>query len=138
MPPVAPDSAGVPAPGLLGSARRLARTALGILSTRLQIVGTELEEEQVRFVELLLVVAAVVFCFATATLLAVILVVLLLWETYKLATLGVFTALFVAAGVFGLLVLQRRRRMRPRFLSATVGEIAKDLERLREEVRDQA
>lgn len=133
-----PESAGVPAPGLLGSARRLARTALAILSTRLQIVGTELEEEQVRFVELLLLVAAVAFCFATAVLLAVILVVVLFWETHKLATLGMFTGLFLAAGVFGLLVLQRRRRTRPRFLSATVGEIAKDLERLREEVREQA
>lgn len=135
---MAPESTGVPAPGLLGSARRLARTALGILSTRLQIVGTEFEEEQFRFIELLLLVAAVVFCFATAVLLAVIFVVVLLWETHKLTTLGVFTALFLAAGVVGLVVLQRRRRTRPRFLSATIGEIAKDLERLREEVRDQA
>jgi uncharacterized membrane protein YqjE len=131
---MAPESADAAAPpGLIGSARRLARTALGIVATRLQILGTEVEEEQVRFTELLLLVAAVVFCFATAVLLAVILVVLLLWETHKLATLGVFTALFLGAGVFGLLVLQRRRRTRPRFLSATVGEIAKDLERIRGE-----
>jgi uncharacterized membrane protein YqjE len=131
---MAPESTDAAAPpGLIGSARRLARTALGIVATRLQILGTEVEEEQVRFTELLLLVAAVVFCFATAVLLAVILIVLLLWETHKLATLGVFTALFLGAGVFGLLVLQRRRRTRPRFLSATVGEIAKDLERIRGE-----
>jgi uncharacterized membrane protein YqjE len=127
-----PDSATTdPAPGLIGSARRLARTSLGILATRLQILGTEVEEEQVRFIELLLLVGAVAFCFGTALLLAVIFIVVLLWETHRLATLGVFAALFLASGIVLVLALRGRSRRRPKLFSTTLGEIAKDLERLR-------
>lgn len=130
---MAPESSGDPAPGLIGSARRLTRTALGILATRLQILGTEVEEEQVRITELVLVVAAVAFCFGTAVLLGVIFVVVLLWDTHRLATLGVFTVVFLGAGIAGLALIRRRRRRRPKLFSATLGEIAKDLERLRGE-----
>jgi uncharacterized membrane protein YqjE len=128
---MAPDPASDPAPGLIGSAQRLLRTGLGILATRLQILGTELEEEQVRFTELLLLVGAVAFCFGTAVLLAVIFIVVLLWDTHRLATLGVFTALFLAGGIGGVLALRGRSRRRPKLFSATLGEIAKDLERVR-------
>jgi uncharacterized membrane protein YqjE len=131
---MAPESADAAAPpGLIGSARRLARTALGIVATRLQILGTEVEEEQVRFTELLLLLAAVIFCLATAVLLGVIFIVVLLWDTHRLVTLGVFTVLFLAVGIAGLLALRRRRRMRPKLFAATLGEIAKDLERMRGE-----
>lgn len=130
---MAPDTTGAPAPGLLGSARRLLRTSLGLLATRLQILGTEVEEEQIRFSELVLLLAGIVFCFFTAVLLAVVLIVVLFWETHRLATLGVFTAVFFAAGIAGLAVLQRRRRRRSKLFSATLGEIAKDLERIREQ-----
>jgi uncharacterized membrane protein YqjE len=130
---MAPETGGDPAPGLIGSARRLVRTALGIVATRLQILGTEVEEEQVRFTELLLVAAAVAFCFGTAVLLAVIFVVVLLWDTHRLATLGVFALVFLGAGIAGLVVLRRRRQRRPKLFAATLGEIAKDLERIRGE-----
>lgn len=131
---MAPESADASAPpGLIGSARRLARTALGILATRLQILGTEVEEEQVRFTELMFLVAAVVFCLATAVLLGVIFVVVLLWDTHRLVTLGVFTVLFLAAGIAGLMALRRRRRARPKLFAATLGEITKDLQRIRGE-----
>jgi uncharacterized membrane protein YqjE len=129
---MAPESDAVPAPGLMGSARRLLRTALGLIATRLQLLGTEVEEEQFRFIELVSLLAAVVFCFATAVLLGVIFIVVLLWDTHRLATLGVFTTLFAAAGVGGLLLLRRRRRSRGRVFAASLGEIAKDLERLRD------
>lgn len=131
---MAPESDAVPAPGLLGSARRLLRTALDLLATRLQILGTELEEEQYRFLGLVFLLAAVIFCFGTAVLLGVIFIVVLLWDTHRLVTLGVFTLGFAAAGVAGLLIFQGRRRRGHKLFAATLGEIAKDLER----VRDQA
>lgn len=129
---MAPESDAVPAPGLMGSARRLVRTALGLVATRLQILGTEVEEEQYRFLELVTALAAMIFCFGTAVILGVLFVVVLLWDTHRLATLGVFTVLFAAAGVAGLAFLKRRRRRRQRLFAATLGEIAKDLERMRD------
>jgi uncharacterized membrane protein YqjE len=129
----APDSPGAPPPGLLGSARRLLRTSLGLVATRLQILGTEVEEEQVRFTGLVFLLAGIAFCFFTAALLVVALVVVLLWDTHRITTLVVFTLLFLGAGIGGLLIVRRRRRRRPPLFSATIGEIAKDLERIREQ-----
>jgi len=128
---MAPDPDAAPAPGMIAAARRLARTALSLIATRLRILGTEVEEEQMRITELLLLVASVVFCLGTAVLLGVIFVVVLLWDTHRLATLGVFTVLFAVSGIVGLLAIRRRTQVRPKLFSATLGELAKDLDRLR-------
>ncbi len=98
----APDSPGAPPPGLLGSARRLLRTSLGLVATRLQILGTEVEEEQLRFTGLVFLLAGIVFCFFTAALLAVALAVVLFWDTHRVATLVVFILVFLGAGIGGL------------------------------------
>ena len=129
----APDSPGAPPPGLLGSARRLLRTSLGLVATRLQILGTEVEEEQIRFTGLVFLLAGIIFCFFTAALLAVALTVVLFWDTHRVETLVVFTLVFLGAGIGGLVYLRRRRRRRSKLFAATLGEIAKDLERLREQ-----
>ncbi len=123
--------AGAPRPpGLAGSISRLARTALAVLRTRLEILGTEIEEERIRFAGLALVVAAIAFCLQMAVLLFVILMVVLLWESHRLVTLGVFSAGFLLGGMALYLYLRRQLRTRPRMFASTLGELAKDDERL--------
>ena len=123
--------AGAPRPpGLAGSISRLARTALAVLRTRLEILGTEIEEERIRFAGLALVVAAIAFCLQMAVLLFVVLMVVLLWESHRLITLGVFSAAFLLGGVALYMLLRRQLRNRPRMFASTLGELAKDEERL--------
>jgi uncharacterized membrane protein YqjE len=123
--------AGAPRPpGLAGSITRLARTALAVLRTRLEILATEIEEERIRFAGLALVVAAIAFCLQMAVLLGVILMVVLLWETHRVVTLGVLSAGFLVTGVALYLWLRHRLRTRPRMFASTLGEFAKDEERL--------
>ena len=126
------QEAGAPRPpGLVDSLSRLGRTALGMLRTRLEILGTELEEERIRFAQLALAVAAIAFCLQMAVLLFVIFLVVFLWETHRLATLGAFAAFFLAAGVVGMLVLKRRLARRPKMFASSLGELLKDEERLK-------
>jgi len=123
--------AGAPRPpGLAGSISRLARTALAVLRTRLEILGTEIEEERIRFTGLVLLVAGIAFCVQMAVLLGVILVVVMLWESHRLVTLGVLSGAFLVVGVALFLWLRHQMRTRPRMFAATLGEFAKDEERL--------
>jgi len=127
-----PQEAGAPRPpGLVDSLSRLGRTALGMLRTRLELLGTEIEEERIRFARLGLAVAAIAFCLQMAVLLLVAFLVVLLWETHRLATLGALAALFLAAGVVGMLVLKRRLARRPKMFASSLGEFLKDEERLK-------
>jgi len=126
------QEAGAPRPpGLVDSLSRLGRSALGMLRTRLEILGTEIEEERIRFARLALAVAAIAFCLQMAVLLFVVFLVVFLWETHRLATLGAFAAFFLAAGVVGILVLKRRLARRPKMFASSLGEFLKDEERLK-------
>jgi uncharacterized membrane protein YqjE len=126
------QEAGAPRPpGLVDSLSRLGRTALGVLRTRLEILGTEIEEERIRFAQLALAVAAIAFCLQMAVLLVVAFLVVLLWDTHRLATLGAFAVLFLVAGVAGVLVLKRRLARRPKMFASSLGEFLKDEERLK-------
>jgi len=126
------QEAGAPRPpGLVDSLSRLGRTALGVLRTRLEILGTEIEEERIRFARLALAVAAIAFCLQMAVLLFVAFLVVLLWDTHRLATLGTVAAAFLIAGVVGVLVLKRRLARRPKLFASSLGELVKDEERLK-------
>lgn len=125
--------AGAPRPpGLVGSLARFGRTAIGLLRTRLEILSTELEEERIRFAELALAVFAVAFCLQMAVLLFVIFMVVLLWDTHRLVTLGAFAAAFLVIGLGLLMMLRHRLRTRPRMFAATLGELGKDEDRLKQ------
>jgi uncharacterized membrane protein YqjE len=125
------QEAGAPRPpGLVDSLSRLGRSGLALLRTRLQILGTEIEEERIRFVRLALAVAAIAFCLQMAVLLFVVFMAVFLWETHRLATLAVFAAIFLIAGVAGALVLKQRLARRPKMFASSLGELAKDEERL--------
>jgi uncharacterized membrane protein YqjE len=126
-----PQEAGAPRPpGLVDSLSRLGRSGVALLRTRLAILGTEIEEERIRFARLALAVAAIAFCLQMAVLLFVVFMVVLLWESHRLVTLGGFAALFLVAGVAGVLVLKRRLERRPKMFASSLGELAKDEERL--------
>ena len=125
--------AGAPrSPGLVGSLARFGRTAIGLLRTRLEILSTELEEERIQFARLALTVFAIAFCLQMAVLLFVVLMVVLLWDSHRLVTLGVFAVGFLLAGAGLALLLRQRLRTRPRMFAATLGELGKDEDRLKQ------
>lgn len=89
-----------PAPGggLVHSLRRLADTAVGIVQVRLELFGTELEQEKQRLFDALLWAALGLLMVGLALVLALGFVVLLFQEGYRLPAVGVLTLLFAGGG----------------------------------------
>jgi uncharacterized membrane protein YqjE len=126
------EEAGAPRPpGLVDSLARLGRSALALARTRLELLGTEIEEERIRFTRLAIAAVAIAFCLQMAVLLFVVFMVVFLWDTHRLVTLGAFAAAFLAAGVVGMMALRRRLARRPKMFASSLGELLKDEERLR-------
>lgn len=117
--------------GLAASLRRLCATFIEILQTRFELLATEYEEERSWVRTLLLYAMAAVFFFAIGILLLTLLVVLYFWDDYRLLAIGGAAALYLAAAVGAWALLSAKSRERPRFLSATLDELAKDHATLR-------
>lgn len=116
--------------GILESARQLAATAIGLVHTRIEIIATELEEERVRLGRLLLLAVVAGFALAVAALLAVVFLVVVFWDTHRLVAIGVLFLVFIAVGMGCVWRLVHDARSRPKLFATTLGELAKDGERL--------
>jgi len=115
---------------MLGSARELARTLLAFAETRTRLAATELEEQSIRLVEILLWLAAALFFAGVSLLFIAVMIVLHFWESDRVLAAGLIAALFVGAGLLSALVVRSRMRERPKFLAATLAELQRDKDRL--------
>jgi len=118
--------------GLLHSIRHLASSLLTAGRTRLDILATEIEEERMRLEQMLLVAMSAVFCIGMGTALIAVYVVVLFWETHRLAAVGFLAAGFLAAGALLGWSLRYQAKSRPKLFAATRGELAKDQATLQE------
>ncbi len=127
---MADRSASPTEPGLLAAVKGLIATAIGAAETRLAIFGTELEEERQRLLTLIFWVALFLFVLFLGIVLLTILVVVVFWDTQRVLVLGVLTGLFLGAAVMIGLGLWAWIRTAPRPFQVTVGELARDRERI--------
>jgi uncharacterized membrane protein YqjE len=118
--------------GLLYSIKHLAQSLLGAARTRLEIFATEIEEERVRLEQMLIFALGAVFCIGMGIVLSTFFVVVLFWDTHRLAAVGLLAAGFLASGIALGLILRDKAKSRPKLFSATRGELAKDQAALRE------
>jgi len=116
--------------GLFSSLRNLAGTVITIVQTRLEILSGELEEEKIRFLQLVVLVAAALVCTALGIVLLTFLIVILFWDTYRLLTLGLLTVFFLTAGGILAFIVRNKIRMAPKMFLASVLELTKDREHL--------
>ena len=116
--------------GLLGSASHLLAVLVSAAETRVGILATELQEELVRLRRLLLVGAAALFCLGLGIVLLSVFLVVLYWDSDRLAVLGLLSGLFLGLGVVNAIVLAVIARNLERPLRDTVEVLAKDRESL--------
>ena len=117
--------------GPLASLRGLGATFVALVRTRIELALVELREEGERRKEML-VLGVVAGVFLTLTLLLVaFLVVVLFWDTYRIAAIAGVTLVYLGAGVGALLRLRHRIATSPPPFEATLSELAKDVEALR-------
>jgi uncharacterized membrane protein YqjE len=115
---------------LLAASQRLLATSVEILHTRIEIVTTELEEAGASARQLAVHALVALLFLAVGLLLATLFVVVLFWETQRLAVLGGFAFLYLGIGTGAVLLVRRRLRNRPRLFSTTLSELDKDRESL--------
>lgn len=119
-------SDGSPRSGLFASLRGLLATGVAIVRIRLELLATELQEEKVRLLGLLVFGAAgLIFLAAGVVFLAVFLTVLL-WDSNRLLVLGIFSALFLGAGIVSVLVARYHAGKPSRLFAASLAELASD------------
>jgi uncharacterized membrane protein YqjE len=117
-------------PGLLTSLQRLMETLLEILQTRVEIVATEFEEERVRLRELVVFGILTLFFVGVGLTLLTLFIVVLYWDSHRVAVLGGVAFLYLGLGGLTGIILYRRLRSRPRLFAATLSELTKDRDQL--------
>lgn len=124
------DIPGRSAGGLFDSLRSLIATLVAMAHTRVELFGTEIEEE-VRRLIVLLVGTFIVLAFATLSLVFCGLVVIAAyWDTHRVAAAVGVAACFIVLAVASYLAVRARTRRRSRLLASTLDELERDLELL--------
>ncbi len=114
--------------GVLGSLRRLLDSGLSIGQNRLELLAVELQEEKLRLVQIFILVSAVVaFALMSLTMLSLTLVVIF-WESSRLAVLGGLSLLYLLATAAAWRVLSKRLGRQSAPFSGSIAEMKKDKE----------
>ncbi|MDP1900979.1 MAG: phage holin family protein [Rubrivivax sp.] len=111
--------------GLFDSLRRLLGTSVGIVQVRLELFGSELEQEKLRLFDAMQQAAMGLLLVGLALVLAIAFVVMLFQEGYRLPAVGVLTLVFAGGGWWLL------RRAREQLKAGDGGPFALSLGELR-------
>ena len=116
--------------GLFASLKGLFGTSLALAQNRLQLLGVELAEERGRLLSLLTYGAIALICLSAGLVFLAVFLTVLLWDSHRLLALGVFSALFLGAGIATLLVAMNHARAGSTLFKASLAELARDREAL--------
>ena len=111
---------------IVDALRALGATVLGAVSTRVELAVVELRE-QGAYLQSILVHAIVSAVFLVmGLLLAALFVVVLFWDSYRLAAIGGVTLLYLGIAAVAFLKLRARAAEMPPPFEATLKELAAD------------
>lgn len=116
--------------GLLESLSTLTATLVAIAHTRLDLLSTDVEEDRVHVLSLLVLALAALFFIGLGVVLATILLVVAYWDSHRLLALGSLAGLFLAVGVGAWAYALHKARTKPRLFAASLSELLKDRQRL--------
>jgi uncharacterized membrane protein YqjE len=112
--------------GLLDSVRRLLGTVAGIAQTRIELLGTEVEEQVAYFGWMLLWAIVAVFLAFTAAVLVAVTILVLFWDTNRILAAVLLASAFAAMALVAWLRVVSIARKRPHLFQATLEELGKD------------
>ncbi|MBU0688622.1 MAG: phage holin family protein [Gammaproteobacteria bacterium] len=112
--------------GLFVSLKRLLSTALGIVSTRLELLANEWEEERMRLIRMLVLALLAVFFVCMAAVLFAIFVVAAFWHDHPLLAISVLALSFFVISGLCALSLRRLLHQPPVLFSASLAELRRD------------
>lgn len=112
---------------LLESAGRMGATLVAMLHTRLELAVVEIEEESQRFLRYLILSLLALFLFGIASVLVALFVIVLFWDSYRLAAVAGMALVFIAAGAILAVKVRAEMRAKPPLLADTIGELRQDI-----------
>jgi uncharacterized membrane protein YqjE len=110
---------------------RLAATLVAMVHTRLELASVEMEEQSQRYLGYLLMSLLAVFLFGIAIVLVALFVIILFWDTHRIAAVLAMAAVFGAAAAVIAMKVKSGFASQPALLSATLGELQKDIDFLK-------
>lgn len=115
---------------LMESIKRLLSTLTSIVSTRLELLANELQEERLHLTQMLALALFTLFCFGIGVLLLTAFIVVLFWDEHRLAVLGTLSVVFFALGVLATVLLRSKMEAKSKLFSVSLAELANDREQL--------
>ncbi len=116
--------------GLFTSLKHLTATFIAIAHTRIDLLRTDLEEERLRLMSLLLMAFVSLFCLCVGIVFLAILMVVALWDTHRILVLSAVTGIFLLAGAILCGLAIRTLKTMPRMFEASLAELSKDQQQL--------
>lgn len=110
---------------------RLGATAVDMVQTRLELAAIEIEEESQRLLAYLLLSLLALFMLGIGLLLVALLVVVVFWESHRIAAASGMAALFLLASGYIAYRVKAGFESKPRLLSHTIAELGKDINYIR-------
>lgn len=123
-------------PGLAGSLARLAESALTLLRTRAELAAVEFAESRDHARDSLVLGAVAGLALAFAWIALCVLVVVALWDGYRLAALAGLVAFHVLVALGAWLRLRAAQAGRPEPFAQTLAELERDRQWLAEQLRN--
>lgn len=127
------DESHAAAGGLFDSLKTLSGSLVSLVQTRLELLSTDIAEERVHLTRLLVLGLLALFCFGVGVVLLAMLIVVVFWDTHRLAALGAMTGFFLAACAGLVAFALHKLRTRPRLFEASLAELSKDRQHLNAE-----
>ena len=116
---------------IIESVGRLGATLIAMTQTRLELAAVEIEEESQRLLGYLMLGLLSLLLFGIAMLLVALVIILVFWESYRLEAAIGMALLFGGAAAFCAAKLKTSIAAKPRLLAATVAELNKDVNAVR-------
>lgn len=112
--------------GLVASLRGLLVAGIAIARNRLELLGTEVQEEKVRVLGLLLYGGMALLLLAAGAVFLAIFLTVLFWESNRLMALGIFATVFLTSGIIAAVVARGYARSPSTLFSASLAELDRD------------
>ena len=114
--------------GLQGALSRLAAAALALLRTRAEIAALDFDEAGRRAKSRVALLVVALLCFAVGILAATAFVIVVFWDSNRLAAIGAVTIAYLAGGALALWRFNVRQNTDPKPFAATIAELERDLQ----------
>jgi uncharacterized membrane protein YqjE len=117
--------------GFIDSMRTLAGSVLDLLHIRIELFAVEWQEEQQRGKHLLVLAIAGALLLMLGMLLLTFFIIVLFWDSYRLAATAIVTVLYLGSGMLCLWKVRAKLHNHPPPFASSLGEFIEDLKQLR-------